>query len=155
MLLYLVLVEEKYKPEKITATHWLKQIHLAFQPTIPALTCHFPLIASQDYETVTCLQFKVSYPTTVKLRFAKIMTTTPRNHPIILCTLHLWDRASHGTYSAISILLNNATETPLSPLNFSSHSYNQPVRNTTFMISLDSPLLTTPGIPKSILKSSI
>lgn len=42
MLLYLVLVEEKYKPEKITATHWLKQIHLAFQPTIPALNLSFP-----------------------------------------------------------------------------------------------------------------
>lgn len=37
MLLYLVLVEEKYKPEKLIATWWLKHIHLAFQPTIPAL----------------------------------------------------------------------------------------------------------------------
>lgn len=105
MLLYLVLVEEKYKPEKTTATHWFKQTHLAFQPTVPALTCRFPLVASQDYETATCLQFQVFYPTTVKLRFAKSMTTTPRNHPIPLRTLRLWDGASHGTYSAISIFL--------------------------------------------------
>lgn len=42
MLLYLVLVEEKYKPNKITATHRLNQRHLAFQPTSPALNLPFP-----------------------------------------------------------------------------------------------------------------
>lgn len=42
MLLCLVLVEETYKPEKITATQGLKQIHLAFQPTIPKLNLSFP-----------------------------------------------------------------------------------------------------------------
>jgi len=118
----------------------------------PCTTCHFLLIASQDYGTVTCLQFKASYPTTVELRFAKHMTTTPRNHPIILCTVYLWDGASHGTYTAVSIFLTMQLKHHC--LIRTSHSYNQPVRNTAFMISLNYPLLT-PRIPKSNLKSSI